>query len=470
MSGRSKQKGTTPEAIEIADAVEFLQANPEIAAKVEAVFAKHGAKLYPSENTNNDTVAHWRSIAKDLAEKPKDDFDREEPFFMVDLARIVVQMARFRKNLPRVQPFYAVKCNDTEIMLEMLSALGGSYDCASRSEFERVLDLGLARPENIVFAHPCKMIHNLREAQKRGVHMCTFDNYDELSKIERHMPSARCLLRIATDDSAAVCELSSKFGATMDITEELLLRAKDLGVNVVGVSFHVGSGNSSPTAYTESIANARTLFDLGAKIGHEMTVLDIGGGFPGTDPTVQSNEGITMGEASDDADESAGAMNFETIAANINPLLDEMFPDDTTVIIAEPGRFFAEATYTIAMNVHSKRVLKKAGRPDEFQYYVSDGKYGSFNCMIYDHQKPKFHLLHPDDEAATRNTTIFGPTCDGFDFLLKRLPCPELDLGEWIYVPNFGAYTVAAGSAFNGFETRRVEYLTTIDFDFKGTQ
>ena len=445
---------------ELADAAAMLRADPEMLARVKAAFEQLEPKMYPHERAGVPVSEHLRGVVKDLVGKPGEGHHRDEPFYLVDAARPIVQMARFKKQLPRVHPYYAVKCNPTKEMLVLLSALGASFDCASLAEIRAVLDAGLATrgaTVDIIFANPAKMPHHMEEAEKAGVKMTTFDNEFELAKMARHMPGARAVLRIATDDSAAVCELSSKFGAQMATTQFLLERAKELGVTVIGVSFHVGSGNANPNAFTEAVGNARKVFDDGLALGHPMTLLDIGGGFPGSMPAAGSS-----------------APSFEEICGMLRPELDRHFPAESGVtIIAEPGRFFAESTMALALNVHARRIVAPrtaaaataAGVEDrrEFQYYLSDGVYGSFNCTIFDHQSPKLHVLRPDTEAAIRTTTMFGPTCDGLDCIMKRQPFPELDVGEWLFVDNFGAYTVAARTAFNGFLTRRSEVISSLD-------
>lgn len=73
-------------------------------------------------------------------------------------------------------------------------------------------------------------------------------------------------MRIATDDSKAVCRLSVKFGVPVKACRGLLERAKELGLDVIGVSFHVGSGCTDPKAYTQAIADARCVFDIGVSL------------------------------------------------------------------------------------------------------------------------------------------------------------------------------------------------------------
>jgi len=469
------------EASDMEYAVNWLRSNPVIHARVLEVFRKYDAKHYRRSSASN--VPFWRDVMCDLvgkagqshdSAKSTDDtttttttandvvtaqpsnipegWEEDDGFFVIDLARVVVQMAKWRRYLPRFQPHYAMKCNNTEPIVSMISALGGSYDCASKGEFNAVLDGGFQTAENIIFAHPCKMINNITAANARGVYLTTFDNEEELEKLHKHMPKAQAVLRIATDDSAAVCAFSSKFGCPVDQTPGLLDRARELGVNVVGVSFHVGSGNSSFQAYHKAITDARKIFDYGAEIGFEMDLLDIGGGFPGSDVDVDPETGKRPTNL------------FEDVANFIRNLTDELFPASSGVrLIGEPGRYFAESPYAIAMAIHSKRKIVKKDGTAEWQYYTSDGKYQCFNCMIYDHAHPKVCVLRPDPEAPIRTTTIFGPTCDSIDWIMRQEQFPALDIGDWIFVPNFGAYTVAAGSAFNGFSTKRIEYISSLD-------
>lgn len=68
-----------------------------------------------------------------------------------------------------------------------------------------------------------------------------------------------------------------------------------------------------------------------------------------------------------------------------------------------------------------------------------------------------------EERERPRLTTIFGPTCDGLDCITKRIPdFPDLAVGDWVYFRDFGAYTVAGASAFNGFEMPSFRYVRTV--------
>ena len=388
-----------------------------------------------------DHVANQRLIAQCMVGSTPEG-EEFNNFYMVDLGRIVLQMARWRRNFPRVRPYYAVKCNPSSYILEVLGALGAGFDCASVGEFRQVMDLGVAEAKDIIFANPCKQVRHIQNARDAQIAHVTFDNEEELRKLAVHWPGAQCLLRIITNDSASVCQFSTKFGAPIPTIVPLLRTAKELGLSVVGVSFHVGSGCGDAQAFVEAARNARFAFDEGQKLGFKMEMLDIGGGFPGDDHSTPT---------------------FEDIADVLRPFLDEHFPD--TRIIAEPGRYFACACHTLVMNVFSKRVIEfstqSGAKQREYQYYATDGVYQSFNCIFFDHAHPRVYPME-DTHTEEHLTTIFGPTCDALDCIMKRVPYPELQVGDWLVVPDFGAYTVAAASPFNGFTTTRFEFISCL--------
>lgn len=86
---------------------------------------------------------------------------------------------------------------------------------------------------------------------------------------------SRLVLRIATDDSKAVCRLSIKFGAQLKACRGLLEKAKELGLDVIGVSFHVGSGCTDSAAFKQAIADARCVFDMGVSEKSGMHSLNV---------------------------------------------------------------------------------------------------------------------------------------------------------------------------------------------------
>ncbi|KAJ2719529.1 Ornithine decarboxylase [Coemansia sp. Benny D115] len=373
--------------------------------------------------------------------------DAEDAFFVADLGEVKRQFEMWQRELPRAQPFFAVKCNPDPLVVKLLARLGAGFDCASRAELQQVLEEGVS-PNNVIYAHPCKPGSHLRYAERMGVEMMTFDNADELLKISQLYPGAKAVLRILADDSASLCRLGMKFGAAPESAEGLLRVARDLGVRVVGVSFHVGSGCFSELAYADAVGRARRVFDQAAALGMPMELLDVGGGFPG------------RGDGS--------GLSFGQVAQALGEALDQYFPLDQFAhvrVIAEPGRFFVSSAFTLAVNIVARRVEMTADGSRAFMYYVNDGVYGSFNCIIFDHQHPQPRVLESsrrvDGQQALFESSIWGPTCDSMDCIVPTVQLPELQVGDWLVFDNMGAYTVSAASRFNGFQISEVVYVDT---------
>lgn len=334
----------------------------------------------------------------------------------------------------------AVKCNPDPQVLKLLAALGTGFDCASKGEIEQILSMGTS-PERIIYAQPCKTNSYVRYVKSVGVKQMTFDNADELYKIAKLFPGAELFLRIMTDDTSSMCRLSMKFGAAMDTTDGLLALAQSLGLNVVGVSFHVGSGASDPLAFYKAVRDAHVVFQQGHEHGFNLRTLDVGGGFT-------SN-------------------TFETMAAALDGALDEFFPAGCGVdIIAEPGRYYVAKAFTIACNVIARRTVEDPTLDGKgYMVYVNDGVYGNFSSIMFDHQNPVAKILraggqtmydslpaHPVPAGLGVEYSVWGPTCDGIDRIAESIRFDQiLDVGDWLYFEDMGAYTKCSATQFNGF-------------------
>ena len=304
------------------------------------------------------------------------------------------------------------------------------------------------------------------------VRLMTADNTVELNKIANLFPEARVVLRIAVDDSKSVCRFNSKFGASEESWRPLLVEMKQLGVDFAGVSFHVGSGCTDTAPFADAIAAARDVFDMCEEIGLKApNFLDLGGGWPGCD---------------------TGGYAFADAAATVMEALDLHFPAGCGVdVIAEPGRYMCTSSHSYAVQVIAKRELTQTqladaaaietfgaqgagaaadaegdneivggGRRDpDVALYINDGVYGSFNCVVFDHAiVHPLSLFQPRDERTVK-TKLFGPTCDSIDVVMPCARLPVLEIGDWLYFENMGAYTRCAASRFNGQGCFTVHYV-----------
>eukprot|EP00049_Salpingoeca_infusionum_P017462 m.353056 g.353056 ORF g.353056 m.353056 type:complete len:500 (+) comp16675_c0_seq1:342-1841(+) len=458
-----------PEELQVLPILPISPTNSEDDADAPAAKKEKKDKVYPAVSAialDGSAKEHIRATLGRVIKTGM--MEEEHAFFLVDLGSVYRQHKLFMTELPSVTPFYAVKCNPDPMIVNTLASLGASFDCASRTEIEAVLNIGVDA-SRIIYANPCKPTSHIRFAKSVGVKMMTFDSEEELVKIQAVYPTSELVLRILADDSKSTSRLGLKFGAALGKqTTRLLHAAQRLNLSVVGVSFHVGSGCSEAAVYDDAIAKARTLFDEASALGMTMTLLDIGGGFPGED---------VAGEAA--------KVTFPGIAAVVRNAISTYFEADypDLRVIAEPGRFYAANAMTLALNVIAKRVIASekrtpspasstlegmlhAGEPTDvaedaaISYFVSDGVYGSFNCIIFDHADVVLEPVHAvSEDAPLHPSTIWGPTCDSIDCVSTKCMLPELSVGDWLYAPRMGAYTGCAASTFNGFA--KADYIYT---------
>lgn len=407
----------------------------------ETIFLNQNNSFYKSVIKDGDDDCHGnekksKALIKAALEERVNNIDtsicepgEEDAFYVADLGQVYRQHMRWKQSLPRVKPHYAVKCNPDPMVLRLLAAMGTGFDCASKAEIDQVLSIGVD-PTRIIYAQPCKTRSYIRHASSKNVAQMTFDNTDELHKIAALYPGAELYLRIMTDDSSSLCRLSTKFGAPMDSVPELLALAHKLGLNVVGVSFHVGSGASDPASIVAAVRDARMVFNAAESLGFDMHTLDVGGGFT--------------------------SELFELFATALTSALETYFPSPEVRIIAEPGRYYVAEAYTLAANVIARReVTDPVSGFKSAMLYLNDGVYGNFSSIIFDHQNPvpQLLLIQDQEEISAKDYSIWGPTCDGIDRITAGTVSfeREIRIGDWLFFEEMGAYTKCSATRFNGF-------------------
>lgn len=413
------------------------------------ILEKNSVKYFPIDADTYDIINNF--LEKDV---------HEEAFFIVDLGKIIRQYAKWKKFMPNVIPYYAVKCNPNPVIIHILNLMGSHFDCASKNEISVVYDL-IKDSSKIIFANPVKMCNHIKFARAMDVDLMTFDSEQELYKIKLYHPYASLVLRIAVEDSDSVISFSEKYGARKEHIPGILRLVKALKLNLVGVSFHVGTGCMNDTQYEKAIKDCRDTYNMAKEEGIQLNLVDIGGGFPGID--VESKD-----------------ISFEKIAGKIQNAINTHFQEikESITFIAEPGRFFVASSHTLVVNIIGKKESKSTkptvseanestesneliSTPEkEFIYYINDGIYGSFNCIYFEKTIPDIQPFNERDGKLYK-TKIFGPTCDSIDIIVQETHLPELVVGEWCYIESFGAYTTALASNFNGFSKTQIYYIIT---------
>ena len=334
---------------------------------------------------------------------------------------MVAQARLWTLHLPRVTPYYAVKCNNDARLLSWLHQEGVRFDCASPAEMTLALGIG-ATSRNILYANPSKAPQNIEDAQQLGVSVTVVDSPEEVVKLQNVGWKGSALIRLVVPDSGSAQPFSKKFGAPLTWIPEILDCLKRARIPFAGWSFHVGSMCKDPTQFATAIEICATAQTLVTSPAAPVTV-DIGGGFlPDRD-------------------------SFSAAAAAILSR-QRLFPP-TTTWIGEPGRFMATSAVTLEVPV----IATKKG----FRYTLGESVYGAFSNIPFDGHIPVFELVSGDSRRRRVKATLFGHTCDSSDCIAEDIDIPELIVGDILRFPNMGAYTMVSASEFNGFpQTQRI--------------
>lgn len=360
------------------------------------------------------------------------------PLVVIDHDEIRRNFAAFRKHLPKVQCYFAVKANAEPAIIRTLYKAGASFDVASMPEFmmvyENIKDLPAKQQQDfiwdkIIYANPTKPKETL-QALDQYKPLVTYDNPAELKKIQQYAPHAGVVLRLAVANTGSQCELSNKFGCQPGEAVDLILEAFRLGLVVEGLSFHVGSQCTNFQNFVQALNIAAAVMKESRERGHEIKILDIGGGFP--------------------APYNKHVKPFRELARVINAEIDRLFAPDIQ-ILAEPGRFLvATAATSIA------RVIGKAVRDGKPCYYIDDSVYHTFSGIIFDHCQ---YPLKAFKRGKAELCAVFGQTCDGLDCISQSELLPELEIEDLVYAENIGAYSNASATWFNGFPPAKVIHV-----------
>src|SRR5436189_4763189 len=337
------------------------------------------------------------------------------PVVVIDHDVIRKNYAAFKKHLPKVQVYYAVKANAEPAIVRTLYQAGASFDVASLPEFMLVYDNIKHLPpkqqqdfiwDKIIYANPTKPKETL-QALDQYKPLVTYDNLSELKKIKEYAPHAGVVLRLRVPNTGSMVELSSKFGCDPGEAVDLILAAFKLGLVVEGLSFHVGSQCTNFENFVQALEMAAAVIKEAKSRGHEIKILDIGGGFP--------------------APYNRHVKPFSVLAKKINAEIERLFPPNLE-ILAEPGRFLvATAATSIA------QVIGKAVRDGKTCYYIDDSVYHTFSGIIFDHCQ--YHLK-AFKKAKAEVCAVFGQTCDALDTISLSEVLPDLQIEELVYSEN----------------------------------
>lgn len=362
------------------------------------------------------------------------------PSLMIDFNRINQTFARFEAAFPGAHIDYAMKANANPQVIRRVVELGGGLEIASPAELDRALEAG-ARGEQIICSNPIKtpaFLHRLGAAEAYAV---VVDSVDEVEKVAQHMPGGRVYIRLAVDNTGSVLPLAGKFGVDGETALELCDLARDLGLQMIGLSFHVGSQCLKVANWVNAIRACGDVWREAAARGHQFYFLDIGGGFPAGHyhtPTIPT---------------------IEEIGAAVMAAVEDYIPlTDGLMLVLEPGRgLVGESGWLVTS------VVGKAKRGADTWLYLDAGVFNGL-METYEGFPPVVRVL--DLEAAERplvRYTLAGPSCDSCDVIARGIELPQVSIGDRLLFLDAGAYTNEYAAAFNGFPIPQFVALNTCE-------
>ena len=361
------------------------------------------------------------------------------PLLVVDLATIRRQYEELRETMPFADIYYAVKANPANEVLTLLRDLGSSFDIASIYELDRVLQLGV-EPARLSFGNTIKKSRDIRYFFEQGVRMFATDSEADLRNIAKAAPGSRVYVRILTEGTqTADWPLSRKFGCQSDMALDLLIMARDLGLEPYGVSFHVGSQQRDIGTWDAAIAKVKVIFErLREEDGIELKMINMGGGFP--------------------ANYRAKTNDMATYTEEILRYLHEDFGDDLPRIILEPGRSLVSNAGVLVSEVV---LISRKSRTALNRWIYLD--VGMFQGLIETLNEAIKFPIWTDKSGELEEAVIAGPTCDSADIMYEdykyELPL-NLSIGDRLYWFSTGGYTTSYSSVeFNGFPPLAARYI-----------
>jgi ornithine decarboxylase len=354
-----------------------------------------------------------------------------KPFSIIELAKTSYRpIAVYNKNevinrykwwnlhLPKIKPYYAIKSFTDNHILDTLSKFDIGFDVASRQEIKRVLNYN----KPIILSNPFKTELDIDYAYKKGINTIVCNTISEAFKIKKYNPNGQLIWRIQSAEQYSKIKFNNKFGANLEETKEILKH----DLNIVGISFHVGSLCLNMDAYKNTLAIIeKDIIPLFNKHNKNIQLIDIGGGYNDLDDII-----------------------------NLKKCISKLDIFNKYSIISEPGRYFSKNSITLYTKIIAIRELN-----DIINIYINDSIYNTFSGKIFDHQTFKPVLVKDNLETTKlKRCNIWGNTCDSADLIVDNIYLPsniiEGDILRW---NNIGAYSIASSvNGFNGFKKAKI--------------
>ena len=360
----------------------------------------------------------------------------QTPFFLFSKKRVLEKFRQFKKHFPTAGIYYAMKANSDPEILRVLARAGSGFEVASTYELKMLKKLKVS-PSRIIYGTSVKPASHIKDFYRYGVKVYAFDSFPELEKIAATAPKSKVYVRIAANDTGSVFKFSEKFGTEVENVVPMLQRAKELGLEPYGISFHVGSQASNILAWAQGLERISKTLDHLMKIGIKLKILNIGGGFPCLYASTENE--LELKEIADHTLKTYRKLSYQP------------------TLIMEPGRgIIAETGVLVAT------VIERVERGGNTWLFLDAGVYNAlYEAMAYQGStRYKATCLRPSFDAGEKLFSLAGPTGDSPDIITKEALLPQdMAVGDKIVFHHVGAYSLSTSNHFNGFPTPSVYYI-----------
>lgn len=360
----------------------------------------------------------------------------QTPFFVFSKEKILQEYQRFRECFPDAQVHYAIKANPEREVLKVLASVGCGFEAASVRELHLLKELNIP-PDRIIYGSCVKPASQITDFYEYGVQTYAADSFSELKKIAAAAPGSKVFIRVRVEDAGSAFRFSEKFGTGSQNVVPMLTEAKQLGLKPYGVSFHVGSQATNPTAWANALDTISPVLAAMKQAGIEAEIINFGGGFPCA--YASTNNGATL----------------ENISERTLPRM-ETLPYQPRIIL-EPGRRMIATSAVLVTSV-----IGRLRRGRKTWLFLDAGVYNAlFEAMACQASiRYKVTSLRSDLTNEEMSFALAGPTGDGLDIITRETRLSKnIDIGDRLVIHDTGAYSLALSSEFNGFEKPAIHFI-----------
>lgn len=359
------------------------------------------------------------------------------PLFVYNGGRIAENYRRIKGAFaeqgakPRIH--YAVKANSRLALLRLLQKEGAFVDAVSPNEVEIALRAGFPR-ERILFTGTSVSDDELKQLIEAGV-MVNIDSFSQMRRMKALGFKGKASIRwnpgfgAGAHSHTITAGKSIKFGIPESQIEAAFLQARAMGIDIVGLHQHIGSGwlGKDVDVFLETVGKTIAVAEKAEQIlGKRLEFVDFGGG-----PGIRYKKEQPAFPLEKYAKGIVSKMNASGLKAEIAIEPGRSLVGDAGILLCE-------------VNTVEEKNVPVIGVNSGFNNLIRPAFYGSFHEIV---------VCGNVNGRNVKKFLVAGNLCESGDVFnenretLRALPVP--DEKGIIAILNAGAYGFEMGSNYN---------------------